>query len=316
MSALNWGQVKKNMDAAKAKRFISRRFIIKNGETVPVRILVNPNEPFIFKRHYVNATKQYLVCAEDAALAGQHEGCVACDMARAGGRSSIVKLPQIVYAISLYDPRKIHKVEYGQETKYELCTEDARCRHCRMGNKPTLNGVRHWTMNESVANQLREFEINVLGNRCMCGVGMLKVIEFICPNCQAPMEPDNPNDAARCQCGQIVYPQPVHKCSRCNEPRPMSLADTWLIITRAGEGTSTSYNFNPGEVEPFSFTDDIKPLDFAHDPEFQPLAAQQMAGALRVPGQYAAPQPDWDNQQPTSNASSFQMRDPKTMFRR
>jgi hypothetical protein len=79
----------------------------------------------------------------------------------------------------------------------------------------------------------------------------------------------------------MVHPQEVVVCSKgCKQARRTSLADAWVIVTRSGEKTSTTYNFGVGEIEPLD--DEIKPLDFPTLSEFQPLSAPEMAAKLGV----------------------------------
>lgn len=320
--ALNWNEFNKAVSQSKRAGRRTRRFNIRNGESVPLKFLVNENEPYIFKRHYANAARKYLVCAEDAANAGTHDGCVACYEARKK-RNGPVRGAARVYGFSVYDPRKYHIVE-NIDDKYQPCSEDAKCKWCRQGIEVRTTGVCHWTVAEAVATQLRQFELDLLGTRCAsCGLGTVKVVEFVCPDCEDPVESDDPSQPSKCyNCGggktpKLVMPQEVLSCSKCKSPKRMTLSDVWVIVTRSGEGTQTSYNFAPGEVADLPEGVTAESVNFAEEEDFRPVSAVEQAAILGVPnpfrssGSRAAAEDD-EAEEPKNPA--FQMREPKNPF--
>jgi hypothetical protein len=107
---------------------------------------------------------------------------------------------------------------------------------------------------------------------------------------------DDPFEERRCfECGTktkvvMVKPKEIVVCSKgiCGaKARRTSLADAWVTVTRAGEQMNTTYNFSPGDIEPLpEALKGLKPVDFAHDPEFQPLSAGEQAAALGIVNPY------------------------------
>lgn len=298
MGTLRWGEVEKAAAERKKQRKQSRRFVIQDGESASVRFLVNENEPYIYKRHFANAAGRngrYLVCAEDAVRDGKHDGCVVCAVARSQGKGGNVRLSSRVYGFSVLDPRKYHRIEQGKEVEYDICTEDARCKWCRKGNDAKATGVCHWTLAEAVALLLKTFEHVLLGEKCaICQVGKIKVAEYTCPECGEVVEVDDPEAEVRCfTCNPkkivMVMPQEAVRCSKgCKNARRTSLADAWVIVTRSGSGTSTTYNFAPGEVAALGEEwKDAVPIDFPNITEFQPESASEQAVILQVKNPFA-----------------------------
>lgn len=296
---LDWGTANRAMAKSSSGSGGIRRFQIKDGEMVSIRFIGGKGEPFIWKRHYVKQGKggTYFVCAEPAHRAGDHEGCVGCLLARAQGKQGAMKFPQNVASFSVLDPRLFHMLdEEYQGSKFHLCKktdeddDDSLCRFCRKGNKPKLTGVRPWTVAKKVFEQIRDFAKR-LGNRCaVCGTGKITTIGYVCPECGEAMEPDDPNEEQKCfKCspkGKPVLVMPLERveCSKgCKKPRRAVLGDAWVNLTRIGERTETTYNFERGDIEPLpeKFAS-LKPINFAKEDEFQPLSAAGQAQLLGV----------------------------------
>lgn len=296
---LNWGDANRAMAKSSSGSGGAKRFQIKDGETVGIRFLGGRGEPFIWKRHFVKQGKGgvYFVCAEPAHRDGKHEGCVGCFLARAQGKKGAYKFPQNVASFSVLDPRRFHMLdEEYQGSKFHLCKktddddDDSVCRFCRKGNKPKLSGVRHWTVAKKVFEQIRDFAKR-LSNRCAaCGIGKITTIGYVCPECANPLEPDDPNEEQKCfECSTkskpvMVLPVERVECSKgCKKPRRALLADVWVNLTRSGERTETTYNFERGDIEPLpeKFAD-LKPINFAKEDEFEPLSAAGQAQLLGV----------------------------------
>lgn len=322
MAQLRWGEVEKAAAESKKQRGNkSRRFVIQDGETAMVRFLVNPNEPFIYKRHFANnagRNGRYLVCAEDKAREGKHSGCVVCAVARSQGKGGNVRLASRVYGFSVLDPRKYHRVEEGKDVSYELCSEDARCRWCRKGNESKATGVCHWTLAEAVALQLKTFEHDLLGEKCaICQVGRIKVVEYVCPDCGEIVEPEDGTTEVRCfNCNPkkvvMVMPQEVVKCSKgCKGARRTTLADAWVAVTRSGSGTSTTYNFAPGEIGPMPKEwEDAEPINFEEIGEFQPETATEQAVILQVKNPFKDAPADDDDEENDDQQEGMEVRAP------
>jgi hypothetical protein len=324
--ALNWAGVEKAASDRKARRQ-TRRFVIRDGETVQVRFLCPPNEPYMYKRHFANnvgAKGRYLICAEDIAHDGKHDGCVVCAVARAQGKKGAVRYAARVYAFSLLDPRKFHVLGEGDDRAYEECSEDARCKWCKKGDEPKLNGVCHWTVSEAVANLIKTFDLTVLGKRCAaCETGTIKVVEYVCPDCGELLEPEDPLALTRCfECDpkkpHMVVPAEVVRCSKgCKDARRTTLADAWVQVTRSGSGTSTTYSFAPGEV---GAVDDafgeLTPVEFDKLEEFKAESAMEQAAVLGVANPFKSRKEE-DDRIPFDGKDEVEMRAPQgPIFRR
>lgn len=306
MGTLNWSEVERSAKEGKKKQGGGgRRLFLATDEPAEIRFIgLGGDEPFIYKRHFDGKTKQYIVCAEDYAKAGEHEGCVVCMLAKTlRGKEARVKSPQRLYAVTVFDPRKYHYVESKPEgEQYQPCTkDDGQCRWCNKNNERKINGVRHWSMPEAVILQLRTFERDALGKRCArCDGGRIKVTGYECPNCESELEPDDPNEEVRCitcekEMGKkpvLRRPKEIIECKNCGpKGRRLTLADAWIAVTKTGSKKQTSYNFSVGDVEKFdpdTFTDEFKdlkkiqPIKFDEHPDFEPPSAAEMAAALGI----------------------------------
>lgn len=305
---LDWMEVEKSVKKGQSERGGGgRRLMLVNGETAEIRFIglektKNP-EPFIFKQHYDVKTKRYLVCAEDHAKAGEHEGCVACAVAKGQrGKDARLKSPQRLYAVSVFDPRKYHFLENRPKgEQYEPCADDDSCKFCRRNVERRINGVRYWSMAENLILQLKNFERDVLGKKCgNCGTGKIKVTGYECPVCEEEMEPDDPSEEIRClscekEAGKkpvLRKPKEIVSCRSCGpKGRRLTLADAWVTVSRSGERQKTTYNLGVGEVEEFDpepFLKEfpglkkIKPINFWESPDFDPLSAGEQAAVLGV----------------------------------
>lgn len=311
--SLNWTEVSKSVKEGERQRGGSnRRLVVKDGEAVDLRLIgaATGKEPFIYKRHYDAKTERYFPCGEDAAKAGDHQGCVCCmvaRMVRGEGKGARLKAPQRVYVVTVFDSRKFHFVESKPKgEQYPPCTEDEACRYCRKGLDRKISGVRYWEMAENLITQLRQFEINTLGKRCVkCEAGRIKITGYQCPVCEAELEPDDPNEEMRClSCEKEMGEKPVERkpkeivsCSRCaSKGRRVSLADAWITVSVSGQRAAKTWNFAVGNVEPFDAavylkefpdTKKIAPLPLAEMTEFQALPAAEQAAALNVPNPFA-----------------------------
>jgi hypothetical protein len=296
---LDWGEANRAMAKSGGGSGGARRFQIKDGETVSIRFIGGKGEPFIWKRHFVKQGKggTYFVCAEPAQKAGKHEGCVGCMLARQQGKNGALKFPQNVASFSVLDPRLFHMLdEEYQGSKFHLCKktdeddDDSVCKFCRKDNKPKLSGVRHWTVAKKVFEQIRDFAKR-LSTRCVtCGVGKITTVGYECPECGTEMEPDDPHEEQKCfKCSTsrnatMVVPFERVECSKgCKKPRRASINDAWVNLTRSGEKTETTYNFERGDIEslPAKYAY-LKPIDFAKEDEFQPMSADAQAQLLGV----------------------------------
>jgi hypothetical protein len=313
--ALNWGDTKKAIDESRRSSRRTRRFQIRDGESVSIRFLGDEKEPFIYKRHFDNRNNRYIICAEDAVINGKHKGCVACYEAKRQGKQGQMRMSTRTFAFTIYDPRKFHFVESNPEKeKYQNCKDDPTCRWCRKGIEQRTNGVCNWSLAGTVAEQLQVFERDLLGQKCaICQLGTIKVKQYVCPECDTELDVDDPYEERRCfECGTktkvvMVKPREVVACSRgCKNARRTTLADAFVIVTRSGEAMNTAYNFSPGDIGPIpSDWKDASPLDFAHDPEFLPLPANEQAAAIGIANPFRDPKGDEpDDDIPFSKASA------------
>jgi DNA-directed RNA polymerase subunit RPC12/RpoP len=303
MGSLRWDEVEKSVKEGQKQRGGGRRLFVADGESVDVRFIgTENNEPFIYKRHYDVKTQRYLVCAEDQAREGTHDGCVACAVAHTlRGRDARLKSAQRLFAVSLFDPRKYHYIESRPKgEQYQPCTDDESCRWCRKDIERKINGVRHWSMAQAVIDQLKIFERDTLGKRCRrCEKGRITVTGYLCPTCESDLEPDTPDEEIRCiSCEKeqkkkpiLVKPQEIITCNNCGpKGRRLTLTDAWVTVAKSGERQNTTWNFGKGDVEPFDpevFLKEfpnlkIQPINFADNPEFAPLPASEMAAILGV----------------------------------
>lgn len=301
---MEWSEIEKSVkDSRKTQSGGGRRLFMADGDSADLRFFAPKGEPYIYKQHFDATTRKYIVCAEDAAKAGEHDGCVACSIARTlRGPKARLKSPQRKYAASVFDPRKYHFVEANAKGKqYQPCTDDDSCRWCRRGVDRKINGVRHWSMAEQVILQLKKFVGDTLGKRCRrCENGRIKVMGYQCPTCESELEPDDPAEEVRCiACEKeqgkkpvLVKAKEIISCKNCGpKGKRMTLSDAWVTVSKSGELQNTTWNFTLGEVEPFDpdtfiqeFPDlkKIVPIDFAHNEEFQPLSAREQALILGV----------------------------------
>lgn len=310
--AMNWSAFNAAKASGGGNFKQGRRFVIKDGETVEVRFLVNDNEPFIFKEHYVAQARRYLICAEDAVQENKHTGCVPCFLARTNNKK--YKNAARKYAFSLIDSRKFHVLEVEGKKVYKTCTSDESCKYCRKGNEAKSSGVRYWNVNQTVADQIRQFEKESLGKACMCG-GRVKVVQYICPECDAELEPEDPLEPTRCficekEHGKkkpcMVHAEEVLKCTKCKDPKRVSLANAWVTVTRSGEGTTTTYNLGLAEVAPLGKEyKELKPVEFATHQDFKPVSSGEQAAICNTrnpftsgPAAEDAPRPKDDDEDP------------------
>jgi hypothetical protein len=304
--SLQWDEVEKSVKESKRRSGGANRFYLSDGESAEIRLIgVGHGEPHIYKRHYDAKTGAYLVCAEDKAKEGEHEGCVACAVAKGlRGKTARLKSPQRVYGLSVFDPRKYHYVEKKPKgEQYQTCTDDESCRYCNRDMERKINGVRHWTLADNLIMQLRMFEHDTLGKKCAkCDNGKIKVLRYQCPVCEEELEPDDPTEDVRCiSCEKELKKKPVLRrakeivsCRNCGpKGRRVTLANAWIEVSRSGQRAQTTWNFNVGDVEPFNpdpfikefpdaFKGGVEPIDFANHPDFEPLSAAQMAALLDV----------------------------------
>lgn len=301
---LKWDEVERSAKESQARKSGGHRLFLESGEPTEIRFIgLNNNEPFIYKRHFDGKTKKYVNCAQDHAKEGDHEGCVACAIARTlRGPTARLKSPQRLYAVSVFDPRKTHFVEkYEGNDRYQPCTDDETCRWCRKKVERRINGVRHWSMAEGLILQLRTFERDVLGKKCARDGGRIKVTGYVCPTCEDELEVDgDPTDEMRCRnCEKeqekkpiSVVPKEVVTCKTCGpKGKRLTLADAWVSVIKTGQKKNTTYNFSVGEIEEFDadvFLKDfpdlkkIKPIKFEGHPDFEPPSAGEMAALLGV----------------------------------
>jgi hypothetical protein len=306
MGSLAWDEVERSVKEGKKQQSQGRRLFMDDGDTAELRFIGlggKRKEPFIYKRHFDAKTKRYLVCAEDQAKAGEHDGCVACTVAKTlRGKEARLKLPQRLYAVSVFDPRKYHFLENrAKGEQYEPCTDDDSCKYCRRNIERRINGVRHWSLAENLVLQLRTFERDTLGKKCnQCDGGRIKVVGYECPTCETEMEPDDPTEEIRCiACEKeqkkkpvLVKPKEVVSCKNCGrEGKRLTLGDAWIVVSKSGKRQNTTWNFTVGEIEEFDpdaflkeFPDlkKIKPIDFANNSEFEPVSAAEQAAILNV----------------------------------
>lgn len=304
MGSLSWDEVEKSVKEGQKSRGGGRRLFMEDGDSADLRFIgLDNNEPYIYKRHYDGKTGKYVICAEDYAKAGEHDGCVACAIARTlRGKEARLKSPQRLYAVSVFDPRKYHYVESKPKgEQYQPCTDDDSCRWCRKNIERKINGVRHWSLAENLVLQLRTFERDTLGKRCRrCENGRIKVVAYECPTCESELEVDEPNEEIRCiSCEKeqkkkpvLVKPKEVIECKNCGpKGRRLTLGDAWITVSKSGKKQNTTWNFTVGEIEPFDpgvflkeFPDlkKIKPINFENNEEFEPLSAREQALILGV----------------------------------
>jgi hypothetical protein len=305
MGSMNWDEVERSAKEGQRQRGGGGRLYLEDGDTADLRII--SKELYIYKRHFDAKTSKYIVCAEDYVKAGDHEGCVACAIAKTlRGKTARLKSPQRLYAISVFDPRKFHYVESKpKDEQYQDCTDDDSCRYCRRNVERKIRGVRHWSLAENLALQLRTFERDTLGKKCRkCGTGKIKVKGYQCPVCESDMEPDEPGERQRCiPCEKELGKRPVERvakevitCTNCGpKGRRLTLADAWISVTKSGKRQNTTWNFTVGDIEPFDpepflkeFKDlKIEPIDFTTHPDFLPLSAAEQALLLDVDNPFA-----------------------------
>lgn len=300
-NSFGWKEFDTAVEASKRQRNRVNRLRLEPNESASVRFLVNENEPYIFRQHYSKSANRYFVCAQPLVESGDAEGCVACYVAKTNGKDGPVRGAAPKYAVSVFDPRKYHRIETSKGDKkfeYEDCSEDKSCKYCKRGDEQRTNGVRHWALAETVAMQLRQFEREVLGKKCgSCGVSSVKSVRFECPECEEELDVDDPFVETRCfSCSKkdivMVMPHEVLSCKGgCKKPRRATLADAWLEVMKSGSGTQTAYNFAVGDIEPFVIPeglpeDSVKPVDFANEAEFQPLGVSEQCAVLGVPNPF------------------------------
>ncbi len=304
--SMGWGAFNKAKGEGGGNFKAGRRFVLKDGESVDVRFLVNENEPYIFKEHYIANVRRYLICAEDASREGKHTGCVPCFLARTDSKR--YKNAARKFSFSVIDSRKYHVIE-GDKKEYKPCTDDESCKLCRKGNEAKASGIRYWSVPQSLADQIRTFEKESLGKACSCG-GRIKVKEYVCPECDEELEPDDPSEASRCfNCEKsrgkkkpfMVQPEEILVCNKgCKSPKRVSLSDAWVTVSRSGEGTQSTYNFAVSEVAPLTKEyADSKPVEFSGHPDFQPIASAEQAAICNVNNPFGGerarpPRPDED----------------------
>ena len=300
------------------------RFIVKDGEAAIVRFygdFESQNDPVVAVTHYVRRLpmgKQYHNCTDNLPDGSTNPGCVFCHLIGQGDKG--VKKQQRAY-FWVKDLRKQHKLDSevrilkpgvplvpGKQykpddytsTKYPFCSAPKRvCTYCTQGNPPLINGYRYWELAVQYADQLLNQQ-SAIRDICQCGArdeegnGTIQVTQYLCGNCQQPVNynPAAGHPVAQCAgCKHTVAPLEEIACTTCENPTRCDLQDFLFKVTRTGGGTDTTYNFEA--VQQKSPTEED--LKEANDkrPDFeamvQPEAPELQAAQLGIPSPFHTP---------------------------
>lgn len=261
----------------------SRNFRMKGGETAILRFIGNfesEEDPVLYVSHFVKRLPhgdQKHMCGTNA-----DKPCVFCYAQSTGDKGIGGRADKGPNTAGFYvkDYRKQHKFDNEvrqlkpgvrvipgkavdpknfEMTKYPWCTANkGRCQHCAAGNEARENGFMPWQLSVTFAEQLTGQQA-AIRNYCRCGArtedgeGTIYVTRYLCgnPDCGEEVEfyPENGLPTAPCAaCGQVLPPQEEISCT--NEeahaeeaPARCDLQDFMWKVTRTGDDTNTTYNF-------------------------------------------------------------------------
>jgi hypothetical protein len=193
------------------------------------------------------------------------EPCVSCELIRQGNKAISANLRNYITAAL---PGNWHLVQSkdakGNDTEeWVSCNSDV-CRLCDKGI-PSQYGRRGLLIiGPSHYNSLIMQKETVLSKVCSnCG-GTLKVVKYICPNCRKKYALAKEltkeeakllrRDGGYCkECNYEGYMFPIYKCNNCNDPIPLDIWGTPILLSKLGEGTTSSYSITlPGTDDELS----------------------------------------------------------------
>lgn len=302
----------------------ANRVVIMPGETALLRLygdFETDQDPIIGTVHYVKRLpkgQQYNNCSKNNG--DDNARCVFCYVRESEGnrkKDDGVGAQNRAY-FHAEDYRKIHKLDQEvrilkpgvvwkagvmnkpddyKMTKYPPCLAPKRvCSFCQQGNVAKVGGYRYWELSVTYADQLVSQQ-NELRTFCKCGArtengeGTICVNQYLCSGCNSPVEfyPEQGKPVVYCShCRQTLQPLEEISCSNpdCSGAQRCSLQDFFFRVTRNGEGTDTTYNFEP--VHPCKPPSEEKLAEAAeHRPDFEKILSaeppEMQAALLNIP---------------------------------
>lgn len=150
-----------------------------------------------------------------------------------------------------------HKIDSGKKNKkgYKIFNfppcKGKTCPYCEEGNGVRFFGQPNWIeLGRNHSATLDEIEEETVGRVCQCK-GEIITTGFQCPECGHITEVDwdllTEEDRVqllyedqRCDgCSEILQMNELIACTKCTEPRPLSIWDLVLWMERSGEGKET-----------------------------------------------------------------------------
>lgn len=201
---------------------------------------------------------------------GKRGGAVRCSMESEGrcrGCELEQKPARRMSTVNVVHLSKYHKVpvrdnngEHRKSKGGDLLYNDIPCegQGCNMCAKPdpedsTFFGkLCHWSFGFLWYKALETYNNN-LWHTCQCG-GEIQALGFICPLCETELMEVTPDMTLEkinlysttslvCpHCGEYIYPEKYPQCTDCDDPRPLSIYDVDLKVTKSGEGKATVVN--------------------------------------------------------------------------
>lgn len=291
------------------------RFRLDDKQTAIVRFFgdfENQNDPPVTQRHYIRrfgGADAYQYCSGVQ--------CCYC-YGRDKGRDKGIGGAGGIAGLYVKDYRKQHKLDApvrllkpgivarpGQtlrpedyyETKYPPCSGPNRpCQWCKQGLQSAYSGYRSWELSTSFAEQLITLQSSIR-DFCHCGakeeetgVGTIYVASYLCGNAQCgqivDFDPASGKPVASCaHCRHTTQPLEQIACTACGEAASRTDLQDWLFkVSRNGEGTDTTYNFEAFKYQPPTQEELDEAAKYKPDWEklWQPEACEQQAARLGI----------------------------------
>lgn len=259
--------------------------------------------------HFFNTKKTGIACSAglsweklDDGVYGitvGHKPCVACHHLDEGIKGMSRRKMQTFNAILLewfhmVDSERTSK--QGKAFKNPISCTGKKCPHCKAGIEKTFGRRVFWGMGKNHSDTLKAFQRETLNRTCQCS-GKIKPVAFTCRKCGAilrDLEEDPPargelteyrSREFRCpECKTEAKPKEEIECSKCKDPKKLTMWDVVIEPIRVGENTASTLQIsNWGLLEPKlrkSIEDRMKPFDFTKVMTHKILSTAEQAKKL------------------------------------
>jgi len=258
---LNFDKLKSFSDEQKANRSVGGSFLrITEDESVRVRFIGGPNEPYQISTHWLNKQRTSTVCGGDQ--------CVYCHY-RQQDPSIGRAVPRLLFSvISDRRMKQTKEVMSNGEQRIRWNPTNAGDPEARREGRKYLEAS--WRTGESLAAE--DKKLSRRGTKETDGVaaeiGLVKAISHNCTECGDSLNvPEDCRSVVCPECGHEGPPEEV--LGMLNDEAPTAglkrrnVQDCWVTISRSGTGTSTRYSFDPEPPSAMSEDDSkIEPFDF------------------------------------------------------